>query len=158
MQRRIILLVCAVGSLSSCLGAGSGPSLEEDLAAIAQLRAEHVRGVNSTDAGLVLSGFAEEVAYLGPGLDPILGIDALRAFLQPVYEQVHMNISMTPNDVQVVGDVAYEWGSISGRIVMAPDAPPQAVNAKYVYVYRRQRDGSWRIVYDIYNDNASDSR
>ena len=138
---------------ASCVGAcAAAPAVAEDLAAIDEVRKEHVRGVNGTDTDLVFHGMATDVVYLGPGMNPLLGATALRAFIEPLYRQIRPNIVMTPKDVQVVGDVAYEWGVITGHVETS-DTPPSTINAKYVFVYRRQPDGSWRIVYDIYNDN-----
>lgn len=144
----ISMLCCA-----SCIAAGPN-TLEGDRAAIEQVRTDHVRAVNGTNADLLLEGMADDVVYLGPSLDPILGATALRTFIEPVYRQIRPNITMTPKDLQIMEDVAYEWGLIAGTAVMAPGTDPVALNAKYVFVYRRGVNGSWRIVYDIYNDNA----
>jgi uncharacterized protein (TIGR02246 family) len=135
----------------ACAGP-SGASLEQDRLAIAAVRAEHLEAVNTTNVELLIRGMAPAVVYLAPGLGPIEGIDALREFVTPIYEEVRPQIAMTPRDVQVVGDVAYEWGLIEGSIIL-PDGTAEPVNLKYVFVYRRQPDASWVIVYDVYNDN-----
>ncbi len=49
--------------------------------------------------------------------------------------------------------MGFEWGTIGGHLRFG-DGPTISMDGKYLYVYQRLDDGSWRIARDIYNDNA----
>ena len=49
------------------------------------------------------------------------------------------------------GDIAYTTGT--NRVTFnAPDGKQITVNGKAVAVWRREKDGAWRCVIDIWND------
>jgi ketosteroid isomerase-like protein len=51
------------------------------------------------------------------------------------------------------GDVAYARGSYSMKIAV-PGAPaPVDEKGKYVEIWRRQADGSWKLARDIFNSD-----
>jgi ketosteroid isomerase-like protein len=102
----------------------------------------------------LLAEFTDDVVYLPPGQPPVLGKADLEAFVRPFYEQYDAEIEATAEEVVVVGAWAFEWGVLTGTI--RPLAGGEAIQAdlKYLYVYERQRDGSWKFAYDIYNSNV----
>jgi ketosteroid isomerase-like protein len=82
--------------------------------AIAQVRAEHVCAVNTTDVDLLLKGMTDDVVYIAPEQPPVRGKEALRAFIAPLHGQASLDITMTAESVEVSGAHATEWGSASG--------------------------------------------
>jgi len=48
-------------------------------------------------------------------------------------------------DVQVAGDVAYEWGYFDAAQKSSDQQAPVRVRAKLLRVMKRQVDGSWRF-------------
>jgi ketosteroid isomerase-like protein len=87
-----------------------------------------------------------------PGHAAVLGKKHLENFLRPLYEHVDADISMTAEEIEVAGDWAYEWGTLEGQLRFG-DGPITKMDGKYLYVYQRQLDGSWKLARDIYNDN-----
>jgi uncharacterized protein (TIGR02246 family) len=151
-------LMFAVLALSTgCVESSEAGRVSDDLAAIAQIRDEHVEAVNTFDADLLLRGMAEDVVYLGPDLAPIVGKPALDAFVRPIYAAMGpdgWHISMAAEDVRIDGNWAFEWGNIDGT-ARGADGAMAPFLAKYLFVYRREPDGAWRIVYDAYNANPA---
>ncbi len=122
----------------------------DDLEAINQIRDNHVKAVNESDADLLLQDMSEDVIYLAPGLQPIEGKEALREFVTPVYEVVSITIQMTPEEIEINNNIAIEWGLISGEMKQNEADSIQYVKNKYLFVYEKFK-GRWLITKDIYN-------
>ena len=121
---------------------------------ISAVRAKHVEAVNSTDVDRLLSGMTDDVVYLAPDLPPIRGKTAVRTFVAPIYERSAINISMVAESLDVSGSRAVEWGHVHGTLAMDGGAA-QPISLKYLFVYRLESDGSWRISHDISNQAAA---
>lgn len=124
--------------------------------AIDRLRQEHLDAVNACDTDLLLQGMADDVVYLGPGAGAVVGKDALRAMIEPVYAQAEIQIEMTPVDIRFGESTVVEWGRIRGSMRASPDADAAPVALKYLFVYSRGMDGEWRITHDAHNDDPAD--
>ena len=85
-----------------------------DLSLLSDLLQAHVNAVNSGDVEALLGQCTEDVVYLGPGADPVVGKSQLEALLLPFYAANEATISMEARSRVVEGDLAYEWGSLTG--------------------------------------------
>jgi len=54
--------------------------------------------------------------------------------------------------VAKAGDVAYSYGTYASSAT-GPDGKPMQDKGKYVTVYRKQADGSWKAVVDTFNSD-----
>ena len=88
----------------------------------------------------------DDVAYLPPDQPAVLGKVALEAFIRPFYEQFDGQITMSPEEVLVRGDLAVEWGILKGTITPIAGGDTADTDGKYLYVYKRQPDGSWKVI------------
>jgi uncharacterized protein (TIGR02246 family) len=123
---------------------------EDQLAveAIAAVLQEHVDAVNTTDVDLLLNGFTEDVLYIGTGAPPILGKAAMREYIAPIYAEASISIEMKSHALEISSDRAVEWGTCHGELTLGAD-PAMPVNLHYMFVYRREPSGEWRISHDI---------
>lgn len=143
--------------LSGCSSSSPEPvdTTEADLAALADLIREHVEAVNSGDYEAVMAQETDDTWYLGPNAPPIFGRDALREAIRPFYEAYDIEVSMTTEDVRLMGDWAYEWGRLSGVGTPKGDAEPyNDPDSKYFVLYQRQPDGTWKIAVSVSNSNV----
>ena len=122
---------------------------------LAKLLREHVDAVNASNVEAILAGMTDNVVYLAPGQPPVLGRDALRKVMEPFYGSNDAQVSMRAEETVVAGDWAWEWGHLSGSIHPKIVTQATAFEGKYLYIYQRQRDGSWKIARDIYNESGS---
>lgn len=87
-----------------------------------------------------------------PDSPPVRGIDAAREFLADFLDAFTMDIKLASEDIVVDGDLAYDWGTVSGTL--EPDGgQPLPVSNTYLLVYQRSADGSWRQSKHIWNAN-----
>ena len=133
------------------------PSAEDDardIEAVNALLAEHVAAVNSGDMTANLAGFTEDLVYLPPEGPPVLGKPALASFIKSFYDAFDAEIEMVPEETVVSGDWAFQWGTITGIVRPLEGGGATVLDWKYMYLYQRQPDGTWKIARDIYNSNV----
>ena len=59
---------------------------------------------------------------------------------------------VTPEEIKIVGDVAYDYGYFEGKSIRRDQSGEQSEwKGKYVIVWKKQEDGDWKIYLDIWN-------
>lgn len=160
-MRRIVILVLVL--LVVCGASFAGGAREKaDAAAIARNLELYIEYVEEGDAEAWLE-LHEPQAYKMPQNQPMFTIESVSngaqeerfAGMQAAYE---VSGTIDPTDIRVDGDLAYAMGVYT--IDMAPrgDAPPNGVDGKFLTVFRRQEDGSWKIWRDCYNSNVAPAK
>ena len=120
------------------------------MAAISQVRKNHVEAVNSTDVEFALQDMSDSLVYLAHGLPPIEGKQALRDFITPIYETSSIEIEMIAKDIMIVDNTAIEWGIINDHFGTTTSDSITPVHNKYLLIYQKNEQGKWLITRDIY--------
>ncbi len=81
------------------------------------------------------------------------GRDAIRASLQKYFDQYAEESRNVAEDVRVSGDLAVVRGTFDGKSALKAGGHPAQVKGKWLGAYQRQPDGSWKILWDIYNSD-----
>jgi ketosteroid isomerase-like protein len=126
-----------------------------DIEAINAMREKHVLAVNTKDIAANMADFTDDLVYLPPDQPPVYGKDSLTAFVEAFYAGFDIEIEMTSKEVVIAGEWAFDWGIVTGVVVPLEGGEKVVLDWKYLYVYQRQPDGSWKIARDIYNSNVS---
>jgi uncharacterized protein (TIGR02246 family) len=97
--------------------------------------------------------YADDGQFLSPGAPSAVGKDAIRnawagLFAAPAY--VSLTFAPTTVHVAEAGDVAYEIGTYE-LIMKDKNGKPAPVKGKFVVVWKKQADGSWKVEADIFN-------
>ena len=95
---------------------------------------------------------------LEPGMNPLTGPAAIRAFLEPIARTVVVHEAVaTPEATEVYGDsVGYQWGTYH-QVAGPKDAPPSTYDGRFVIKWRSTPDG-WRIVRFLVQPNPPPRR
>jgi uncharacterized protein (TIGR02246 family) len=139
-----------------CMSAGNPSHVQSQ---ILELDAEWSRAAQARDVSRVLSFWADDATVFPPGGPPVVGKSAIRDFVLKSFQTPGFSISWKTASVTVSrgGDLAYATGT--NRVTFAgPDGKRVAVEGKAVTVWRRERDGAWKCVIDIWNDVFSPSQ
>lgn len=142
----LLLLFAAV----SCASAGHP---EDVRSRILRLDAEWSEAAQTRDVDRIVSYWADDATVLPPGGPAIVGKAAIREFVAKSFENPSFRISWKTNDVVVSPDGNFAYGIGTNRVnVTAPDGTPVTMDGKAVTIWRREADGSWKCVVDIWND------
>lgn len=104
------------------------------------------------DIEAILSYWTDDAVVIGPGLPRISGKAALRDYVQSSLRIPGFKITWTSTEVEVSadGNMAYMFGQ--NKVTMnGPDGAPFTIEGRAVTIWRREADGEWRCVVDIWN-------
>jgi len=114
---------------------------------------EFIRNVNSGDVEALVSAFYAEDAQLFPPNAPLMGGHAAIRECWRGMASAGLKISVLDTKrIEESGDLAYGTGAYE-LTLSAPGGGTIADQGKYVVVYRRQQDGTWKAVADIFNSS-----
>jgi ketosteroid isomerase-like protein len=120
----------------------------EDVAEIIErLSEQYSRSVNGGDTHwLVETFYARDAYFLAPGHDMARGSGQIRAVIDGLLQAGVGDFAMQTEKIEADRDLAYRIGYFT----LGKPAPDRG---KFIEVYRRQADGSWKCVGDIFNSN-----
>jgi ketosteroid isomerase-like protein len=123
---------------------------QTDVASVIEaLSEEYARSVNRGDAHWLADTFyAPDAYFLPPGYEMVRGTDQIRAVIGGMLEAGIGDLGLQTEKIDGVGDIAYRIG----HFTLSKPSPDRG---KFIEVYRRQADGSWKCVGDIFNSNQA---
>jgi ketosteroid isomerase-like protein len=148
----VLLLVLIVGGIFA-----EGAQEENVRRIVAESLQSYAKYVSRGDAERWLA-LHEDGAYKMPQDAPMFTIASVKDTQQQKYDArdavyaVDMNIE--PMEIDVAGDIAYAAGTFTVDLKPRADAPPRFVEGKFLTLYRRQKDGTWKIHLDSYSNNT----
>ncbi len=115
--------------------------------AIEKLNAEFVDAYNRGEIAEIATGYTEDSAVLAPNQPAVRGKQAIETLFKGMIEEIGGTASIESVEVADAGDLAYQWAtySLEGR--------EQSDTGKFVEIYNRQPDGSWKIRLTIFNSD-----
>ena len=144
----------AVLLVASCAQAPPQPAAPPDTraadeAAIRALDAEWAKAVAAKDVSTAMKFYADNASVFVPDSPVATGKDAILAAWTALVSTPGFSLAFTPDKVVVSkgGDFAYEIGDFT-MTFNDKKGKSQSSKAKYVVVWAKQADGSWKAVVD----------
>jgi len=150
---RTVVLCTLVAAISSAAYAGSkaeDQGVREARAAIEAANARFSEAFARGDAKALAAMYTPDAIAFPPDSEMIRGNEAIGNFWKTTRDNGVQSATLTTVDVGRSGDVADEVGQVSLTIQPVGKEPTTAV-AKYVVIWKRQFDGSWKLHRDIWN-------
>lgn len=150
--RTAILFALIIASSSTAFAEpkGNDESAREARTAIEAANTAFSAAFARGDTKAVAAMYTSDAIVLPPDSEMIRGNEAIGAFWKTTRESGVRAAALTTVEVERSGDVAYELGKVSLTIQPEGKEPTTEV-AKYVVVWKRQADGSWKLHRDIWN-------
>ena len=157
---RLLLFTYAVGSAVLLSGTGvsggqpaKAAAADED--AVKQLVAEFDRCAREKDLEAFLSNSVEDVVALAPGEPAAVGKAALRSWYKGFYAAFDIAMVHRPIETHSFGDVVITRGDATGSIRSVSGGEPMQVDNKYLFVLKRQANGSLKVWRAMFNANGA---
>ena len=104
------------------------------------------------------SYFAENTIYMPAGRETINGRQGVERFWHAAHEQGVRDFKVNVERVETLGNHAYEIGNATVQIRRAADSKETMDSLRYLVVWKRDLDGTWRILVDISNKSSPEKR
>ena len=145
MRRWLVCLV--VAGLS--IGCASTANVAQEKDTLMRLDREWSASVKDTEK--FLSYFAPDAAIYAPGMARVSGTTAIREAWTQMSSAPGFALEFAPTSVDVSssGELGYTTGTYKGSMAGATE------NGKYVTVWKKQADGNWKVLHDIFNADAA---
>ncbi len=101
---------------------------------------------NRGDAAAIASFHAEDAVVMPPGRPTVKGRENIQKFWQGAINNGGRDLSITPFDVQVVGNTGIEVADL--KVVIGG----KEVVGRHILIRERGPDGKWLIKHDIWNN------
>lgn len=138
-------------------GSGAGPAglSAQDEAAVRAVDAAWARAASAGDGNAIAALYATDATILPP-MEPLRQGEAAKKYWVDFTAGFSGPVELATTAVEGRGDLAYGVGTY--RMTLTPKQagakPLPTEEGKYVEVLKKQADGSWKIIYDIWNPNA----
>lgn len=159
------LLMCAAAcrpapkaeTASMAGGSAAAPAglSAQDEAAVRAVDAEWARAAAAGDGNAIAALYATDATILPP-TELLRQGEAAKKYWVDFTNGFSGPIELTTTAVEGRGDLAYAVGTYRMSVTpkKAGAKPLPTEEGKYVEVLKKQADGSWKLVYDIWNTNA----
>ena len=112
------------------------------------------KAAKAKDATTISSLYDENATLLPPGAPPIKGRQNIRDFWKNFLEAGAVDPVVRPVSVEGAGDLAYEIGEYQVTLPNPQGGGTSRQHGKYLVVWKRQSDGSLKMVADMFSANA----
>ena len=116
--------------------------------AIDRANAEFAAAMNQGNVDAAMRVYADDAKLLPPNSPVVTGKANIKGFWEGAAQALGIkHVSMNTVDVEFVEDTAIEHGTYTLDLASGQD------RGKFIVVWKRQRDGSWKWHIDIFNSD-----
>jgi uncharacterized protein (TIGR02246 family) len=128
-----------------------------DVQTVKDLETAWGKDMAAKDADKWASYYSEDAIGLFPGMGILNGKANIKAALPPFLGDP--NFALTLQSTKIVaskgGDMVYSVGNYTMTLTNPKTKKPVTDKGKYLTVYMKQTDGSWKAVADTYNSDSA---
>ncbi|MFQ5680197.1 MAG: YybH family protein [Gemmatimonadota bacterium] len=150
----LILVACApAGEEAATADEGAQvTNAEADRSALFALADVWDAALNGGDIGAVMQVYGDDPVALPPNAPVVEGVEGVQAYWSDFLAQGSVDSRNTPVDAWVSGDLAVMRGTFVSTITPA-EGEPLEEEGKWMALFQRQADGSWKAVANIWNSD-----
>lgn len=145
--------LCAL--LTSCMN--STPDTHDaDVSALKSTEAAWVTDAATKDLEKFVAHYTDDASVLIPETPIFTGKDAVRGGLKPIITDPNFALTFVATKVDVAksGELGYTQGTYSMTVSDPKTKAPVTEKGKYLTVYKKQADGTWKAVEDTFMSDA----
>lgn len=150
---RVLLAALLLSMLVAC-SSRSSDTRAADEAAIRKTDSATLKAAQVKDVATIAANYADDAVWLPPNAPMVTGREAIRAGWSQLMAIPAFNIDwqITKIDVSRSGDVAYTVYAYK-MALQGPNGTPVSDHGKDLVVWKKQADGSWKMVAECFNSD-----
>lgn len=153
MRQSLTAVLSAIVLAAAC-GGSSQVATPGDTAPIDDVRNRFVAAYNAGDAAGIAALYADDAISMPDHHTALEGKAAIESYMRDMFAQYQTNMTLTPGETEVVGDIAHEHGTFSVTVTPKAGGAAMSDTGKYFVILKRGSDGTWLVHHDIDNTNV----
>jgi len=149
-----VILLLSLGCPAAVDTSGQDIDLEAERALLLETDRTQAEAYSTSETPLdtIFASFADDARVLAPDIPMAEGWDASRAVFAKLAALPGYSLKVSPAlaDVGGVADLGYTIGTYH-MTLPGSDGSIVEIDGKYVSIWKRQSDGSWKIAVDMFN-------
>jgi len=124
-----------------------------DAAAIANADQQWSEAASRRDVTGTVGFYGQDAVMLPPNANTIMGPDSIRQLWATMLGPSTISMSWKASKIEVAqsGELGYAYGTYQDSAKDPKGGPPVNDTGKFVEVWKKQADGSWKCVVDAFN-------
>jgi ketosteroid isomerase-like protein len=151
LARRVAAAFLAFATiLAPTFSATAAAPQASTLATLAKIREAWVQDLRTKQLESILKFYAPDAAFLLPSGDRITGSAALRTLFQNIMATFNSDLTLNSQTLDASGDLAYDSGDFVETLTTIATGAKVNSKGSYIMIYKRQPNGSWQIVQQVF--------
>ena len=153
----VMAVACSNAPTATTAPAAPPDTRAADVQAVKDLEVAWVKDAATKDAAKWAAYFTDDGAGLYPGAPTVTGKEALITSMKPMLADPNFALTFASNKTVASkgGDMVYSWGTYSLTMTNPKTKKPMTDHGKFLTVYMKQTDGSWKAVADTFNSDSA---
>jgi ketosteroid isomerase-like protein len=153
MSRFSKVLLCATFACLVSAPLALSAHVDANAKALAKLDDDWSKAAVAKDIERVASFYAEDAIAYPPNAPMAAGKAAAKKIWASYFSDPSFAISWKTDHAEIAGDLGYTSGTYENSF-KGPDGKTVQAKGKYVVVWRKQKDGGWKAIHDIWNADS----
>lgn len=112
--------------------------------------------VNAGDADTWIRLWDDDGVQMPPGAPANVGKTAILQGIRGAFEAYdYRDFVINNREVEVFGDFGFASGTYSTLLFPKAEGEPIFIDGKYLTIFKKQADGTWKIYRDAFNSNVA---
>ena len=149
-----LLAVAALGTVQmACQNLQQQPDTRADESTIRQADIDWAKAAAAKDIDKIVSFYADDGSAYPPNAPVAAGKPAIKVAWTGMVNLPGFMISWVPSRVEVAKSGDLGWSTGTYNLTTRVPGASASDHGKYVVVWKKQQDGSWKAVADIFNSD-----
>jgi ketosteroid isomerase-like protein len=118
--------------------------------ALAKIREAWVQDLHTKQLEPILKFYAPNALFHQPTGERITGSAALRTLFQTIFATFDSDLTLHSQNLEASGDLAYDSGDFEESLTAIATGAKLTSKGSYVIIFKRQPDGNWQIVQQVF--------
>lgn len=120
------------------------------------LRERYMVAQDACDAEGCVSFWSDDCVLMPPNEPAVVGKDTLLAWYKSAFAQTRIDYTVAFDEIEAAGDWSFARGSHKAVLIPEEGGEPIHDRGKYLEIYRRQPDGSWKFARHMWSSDSPD--
>ena len=155
-MKKYMILAVAVGMVAGGCESGATIEAESELASLRQAANTYHQAASAKDVRAVVALYDDDAIMVPPNADLVEGLEGVRGYRFGFIETpgVELEFEIMRVEISESGDIGWTL-SIGEITINNPEGPPGRDVVRDFHTWKKQVDGSWKVVVDMWNSELA---